>query len=156
MKVKTIPELENLSELVGEFMEYWGFKKIHGKIWLHIYLSEHPLDAKDLMARLKISKALVSISIRDLLEFDVIFEGNLSAEGTRTYTANRDTKAVLERVLRGREKVMMSKIKGSFQNLKQISTQEIAIHSLHPQSIKDLEKLINKGDKMLSTLMAII
>jgi DNA-binding transcriptional regulator GbsR (MarR family) len=156
MKNKSCPEIDNLCELVGEFIQYWGFKNIHGKIWFHLFLSQTPLDAKDLMAKLHISKALVSISIRDLLIYDVILEDKLSAEGTRTYIANSDIKNVVERVLRGREKVMMSKLKGSFQNLKQVPASEISDHDIQSKRLKELEKLIGKGDKMLNTVMAII
>ena len=156
MKKKNCPEIDNLCELVGEFIEYWGFKNIHGKIWVHLFLSETPLDAKDLMERLEISKALVSISLRDLLYYDVIFEDKLSPLGTRTYIANADIKSVVEKVLRSREKVMMGKIKGSFHNLKQLPAKEIEVQNIQPKRLKELDKLITKGDKMLQTLMAII
>jgi DNA-binding transcriptional regulator GbsR (MarR family) len=156
MKNKKCPEMDNLGELVGEFIQYWGFKSIHGKIWLHLFLSQTPLDAKDLMAKLNISKALVSISLRDLLLYDVILEDKLSSEGTRTYVANSDIKSVVEQVLRGREKVMMGKIKGAFQNLKQVSPQDIYEQDIQPKRLKELEKLISKGDKMLNTVMALI
>jgi DNA-binding transcriptional regulator GbsR (MarR family) len=153
---KKSPEIDNLCELVGEFIQYWGFKSIHGKIWFHLFLSQSPLDAKDLMQKLNISKALVSISLRDLLVYDVILEDKLSAEGTRTYIANSDVHTVVERVLRGREKVMMAKIKGSFQNLKQVSATELNEQDIQAKRLKELEKLISKGDKMLNTVMAII
>ncbi len=156
MKNKKSPEIDNLCELVGEFIQYWGFKNIHGKIWFHLFLSQTPLDAKNLMEKLSISKALVSISIRDLLIYDVILEHGLSPDGTRTYVANSDVKAVVERVLRGREKVMMAKIKGSFQNLKQVSSVELSEQDIQSKRLKELEKLIGKGDKMLNTVMAII
>jgi DNA-binding transcriptional regulator GbsR (MarR family) len=156
LKIKKCPEIDNLSELVGEFIQYWGFKKIHGKIWFHLFLSQTPLDAKDLMAKLNISKALVSISLRDLLLYDVILEDKLSIEGTRTYIANSDIKTVVEQVLRAREKVMMGKIKGSFLNLKQISAADISEQDIQAKRLKELEKLISKGDKMLSTVMALI
>lgn len=156
MKIKPLPEIDNLCELVGEFIEYWGFKKIHGKIWVHVFMSEKPLDAKDLIRLLSISKALVSITIKDLLEYEVILESNLSAEGTRTYVANQDIGYVIQRVLRKREKVMMGKIKSSLDNLKNISHQDMTENNINPERIKDVGKLVNKGDKMLSTVMAII
>ena len=156
LKPKKSPEIENLCELVGEFIQYWGFKSIHGKIWFHLFLSQTPLDAKDLMQKLDISKALVSISLRDLLAYDVILEDQLSVAGTRTYVANSDVKNVVERVLRGREKVMMSKIKGSFQNLKEVTVSELSAQDIQAKRLKELEKLISKGDKMLNTVMALI
>lgn len=156
MKHRKTPELDELCVHIGEFIEYWGFKSIHGKIWFHLFLSQTPLDAKALMQRLDISKALVSISLKELLLYDVIIEDKLSAEGTRTYVANSNVHDVIARVLRGREKVMMSKIKGSFENLKQVSPQEISRHDIQTKRLKELEKLINKGDKVLQTVIALI
>ncbi len=156
LKKYKCPEIDDLSELIGEFIQYWGFKSIHGKIWIHLYLSTEPLDAKALMNRLNISKALVSISLRDLMLYDVVLEDMVSSEGTKTYTANTDVKGVIERVLRGREKIMMGKIKGSFQNLKDAPASELAAMGVQTKRVRELEKLITKGDQMLATVMAII
>jgi DNA-binding transcriptional regulator GbsR (MarR family) len=156
MKPNNLPELEYLAELVGEFIEYWGFKKIHGKIWLNLYLSDAPLDAAALIAKLNVSKALISISIKDLLDFEVIIEHGLSSEGTRIYTANPDLHTVISRVLRQREKVMMGKIQAAFSQLKNISKEEISINKIEFSRVKELDRFIKNGEKGLNTLMAIL
>ena len=51
-KPSPYPELDELAEFVGEFIQYWGFKRIHGKIWAHLFLSEVPLDATTLVSSL--------------------------------------------------------------------------------------------------------
>lgn len=156
MKKPNLPEVEYLADLVGEFIEYWGFKKIHGKIWLNLYLSENPLDAAALMAKLNVSKALISISLKDLLDFDVIIELGLSPEGTRIYAANPDLHTVITHVLRQREKVMMGKIQAAFSQLKKISKEEISKHNIEIDKLKDLDRFIKNGEKGLNTLMAIL
>ena len=88
-------ELDALAEQVGEFIQYWGFKKVHGRIWTHLWLSDHPLDAGDLGKRLQISKALVSMSIADLLEYDVIQEVGRGEQGTTLYRSNPDQTQVI-------------------------------------------------------------
>jgi DNA-binding transcriptional regulator GbsR (MarR family) len=156
MKSNKLPELEYLADLVGEFIQYWGFKKIHGKIWLNLYLSDTPLDAAALMKKLKVSKALISISLKDLLDYDVIKEHGLSAEGTRIYIANQDLQSVINQVLRQREKVMMGKIQAAFSQFKNVSQSEINENNIEIHRIKDLDRFIKKGQKGLSTLMAIL
>jgi DNA-binding transcriptional regulator GbsR (MarR family) len=149
-------QVDHLADLIGEFIQYWGFKKIHGRIWFMIFSSTRPLDAQDLMKRLKISKALVSISIRDLLQHDVILEAGYSSIGTRTYSANPDIHGVIEQVLKNREKIMIGKIKIAFQDLKKLKPRELEDAELHEASIKEMDKLIHRGEKMLNTLMAFI
>ena len=156
MKTNNLPELEYLADLVGEFIEYWGFKKIHGRIWLNLYLSDCPLDAAALMAKLNVSKALISISIKDLLEFEVIIEHGLSPEGTRIYGANPDLHTVISHVLRQREKVMMGKIQAAFLQLKNISKEEISTNRIEFSRVKELDRFIKNGEKGLNTLMAIL
>ena len=156
MNPKNLPEVDYLAELVGEFIEYWGFKKIHGKIWLNLYISDAPLDASALMSKLAVSKALISISIKDLLDYSVIIETGLSLNGTRTYVANPDLQSVITRVLRQREKIMMGKIQAAFTQLKKIPKEEITENKIEMTRIRDLDRFIRTGEKGLDTLMAIL
>ncbi|MFY7993510.1 MAG: GbsR/MarR family transcriptional regulator [Bacteriovoracaceae bacterium] len=151
-----LPEMEYLAELVGEFIEYWGFKKIHGKIWTHLYLSEVPLDASALIQKLEVSKALISISLKDLLDFHVIIESGLSAEGTRLYVANPDIQKVITNVIRQREKIMMGKIQAAFNHVKKLSKEEVTTHQLNTNRMKDLDKFIKNGEKGLDAIITLL
>lgn len=156
MKNTNLPELDYLADLVGEFIEYWGFKRIHGRIWLHLYLNESPLDASALMEKLSVSKALISISIKSLLEYEVIQEEGLSSEGTRLYSANLNLQDVITHVLRQREKVMMGKIQAAFTQLKCMPKEEMKSGKIELNRIKDLDRFIKNGEKGLNTIMAIL
>ena len=112
------PELEDVANQIGGFIEYWGFKNVHGRIWLHLFLAPEPLDAADLIERLGISKALVSMSISDLLEYEVIQIAGKSARATITYCSNPDITTVITNVLRKRERRMLSRISSSVRLLK--------------------------------------
>jgi two-component system phosphate regulon sensor histidine kinase PhoR len=57
-KVRNSNPLHSLSEQIGDFIQYWGFKKIHGMIWTHLYLSSTPLSAHEL-----IQKAIQNINL---------------------------------------------------------------------------------------------
>jgi len=156
MKNLSLPEIDYLAELIGELIEYWGFKHIHGRIWLHLNLSQRPLDAQDLMDRLNVSKALISISMKDLIEYDVVKQAALSQTGTRTYVTNSNINEVIERILRSREKVMLGKIRSAFNNLKQLPSLELDKFEIQPSKLRDLDKLVSKGEKLYKTLASII
>src|SRR5690606_9879511 len=97
---KVPPEFEDLASQIGEFIEYWGFKKIHGQIWTHIFLSQNPIDATTLVKRLHVSKALVSLAIKDLMKYEVI---QVVGQGTRRkvlFQSNPDLTRVICSVLR--------------------------------------------------------
>ena len=156
MKNKKTPEVDYLVEIVGEFIEYWGFKKIHGKIWLNLYLSEVPLDASALINKLSVSKALISISLKDLLDFNVILEKGLSPDGTRLYEANPDLTGVITHVLRQREKIMMGKIQAAFGQLKEMSKEDLSSYQIEVNRLKELDRFIKNGEKGLNTIMAFL
>jgi DNA-binding transcriptional regulator GbsR (MarR family) len=156
VRKKSSQEIDELGNLIGEFIQYWGFKKIHGRIWFTIFTSPRPLDAQDLMVRLRISKALASISLKDLLIHEVLIESNTSAAGTRTYVANPDIRGVIQKVLKQRERVMLQKIKNAFQDIKQLDEKQIQDLEIHEESLKEMDRLIFRGEKMLKALMTLI
>lgn len=149
----SIPELEELAYQIGEFMEYWGYKKVHGHIWCHLFLSSRPLDASDIMQRLDISKALVSISLKELLQHGVIEEAEKSDRGTRTYRAREDiTKPILE-TLRRREQRMITRILGAHTILSRFENTELQDHEIDRKKLEFLGNMIRLVDISLDSIV---
>ena len=152
----TVPEeLEVLAEKIGDFVAYWGFKKIHGKIWAHIFTAKDPLDAADLIRRLKISKALVSLTLKDLLHYRVVLEVGRSDRGTILYRANQKVVEVIVNVLRQREKLLLKQIHFSHEkvlNLPQDGSLGVSI--CHTQ-VKTLGNLISEAEACLDHVIAL-
>ncbi|MGE0526638.1 MAG: GbsR/MarR family transcriptional regulator [Bdellovibrionales bacterium] len=147
------PELEELANEVGDFICYWGFKRIHGRLWTHIYLSRDPLDAGQLMQRLRVSKALISLSLNDLLRYDVILEAGKSARGTQTYAANPDVLDVILNVLRRRERKMLAKTETSHRMLSMLSPESLDRAQLFPERLQSLGRMIEQAQNALGSLL---
>lgn len=141
-------QLEELSERIGEFIHYWGFKRIHGKIWCHLYLSKHPLDASELIRRVGVSKALVSISLRELLEHDVIAEAGKSHSGTQLYRAMPNLTAVIVQVLKQRERRMLARIQAACLAVK-------AGPGIESQRLSQLGAMIEDAAAALDAILAL-
>ena len=60
------------ADAVGNFIEFWGFKRNHGRIWALLYLQGQPLTAAELQSRLGLSKGGVSMMTRELERWGVI------------------------------------------------------------------------------------
>jgi DNA-binding transcriptional regulator GbsR (MarR family) len=144
---QSTPEMQDLSDQIGEFMYYWGFKRIHGKI------AQNPLDAADLVKQMQISKALVSISLRELMDFDVIQMDGKSARGTQLYKVNPDLMAVILSVLRQREKRMLSHVEAAHQNMLKISDADKAQMSINSEKLKSLGEIIHKATGALDAFI---
>jgi len=147
------PELEELANEVGQFISYWGFKKVHGRIWLHLYLSSEGLDASELMRRLKISKGLASISLADLLSYEVVVKAGLSKTGTQLYEANSNLTRVILQVLRQREKKMLAHTLSAFQQVRDLSQHEKDIWKISSKRLKTLGDFIHFGQVVLDSLL---
>lgn len=141
----TLPELHELAEQIGEFIHYWGFKRVHGRIWTHLFLAKKPLDAADLVRQMSISKALVSISLRELLDYEVIQEVGKSPRGTNLYRTNPDILSVILSVLRQREKRMLSRVQAAHESLGRVSDEDRERTGMNPKHLDQLGALISKG-----------
>lgn len=107
-------ETSELASLVGSFIEYWGFKKIHGKIWCFLFLSEQPQDANFFIKELRVSKGLISIALKELVDHQVILKLEKLEAGTQLYEANPSVLEVIFNVLRTRERKLLGEIQSTF------------------------------------------
>ncbi len=151
-------EFNNLEQKVGQFIEYWGFKSIEGKIWLNIFLSKQELCAEDFIEKFGISKALVSNSINRLLEYNVILKSNKGMHGKQYFKANTDITKVIADVLRMREKRMIGQIETdakllleSEQESDNLNTQRIAYIINMTSTANDILNLLLFQSQELST-----
>jgi DNA-binding transcriptional regulator GbsR (MarR family) len=154
--IKVSPELDELSRQVGAFMQYWGFKAIHGRIWVHLFLSPTPLDAGELIQRLKVSKALMSMSITDLLEHDVIMESGKGTRGKQLFVANPQVTEVIFEVLRKRERQLLAKVASAFQLLDgDHKAASSAMDGVQPERLRELGNMIQSAQEALEAFIAI-
>lgn len=143
-------EVRHLSEAIGDFIEYWGFRRIHGQIWGQIFMSKRPLSGSDLTTRLKVSKALVSPALQQLLNFDLIFEVESTDSRKKLYEANPDFMSVVKKVIQTREVPMLQKVQNEYLKL------EIAADkSSRLQSELDLKKVKNLGSLITQANLAV-
>ncbi len=151
-KQETPVQLNRLAEQIGKYTEHWGFKKIHGMIWTHIYLSTGPISAQELISRLNVSKALVSLSIKDLLQFRLILQTDESKnKKNKFYVANLAVSEVLAAVVQMRELVMLKGVQGEFENLA-AARDEILRNDLSIDRIANLSTMISGLEGKLNAL----
>ncbi|MBI3725856.1 GntR family transcriptional regulator, partial [bacterium] len=100
-------ENERAQELVGaaigELVEFWGFRRIMGRIWTSLFLGEEPLSAKDLAAQLKVSVSLVSTTLNELLQWGVVRRAPRPGSRADLYEAETQLWKMLSKVLKERE-----------------------------------------------------
>ena len=153
-KEKMNTQISDVVDGVGEFIEYWGFKKVHGKIWALIFLAEEPVDARYLMENLNISKALVSLSLKELMEYDVVLVSP-EKKSTVHYISNPDLSDVIINVLLGRESKMLLAIKNSCELLERKKELRQGLTKVSKVRLKKLTQMVGVADKALKTFIAL-
>jgi DNA-binding transcriptional regulator GbsR (MarR family) len=97
------PNLYRACEAIGQVVELWGFKRVHGMIWMYLYLQGGPVGAKDIQTALGISAGLVSMSLAELSHWSVVQRQSAPGERKDYYTAESNIGRPILKVLRERE-----------------------------------------------------
>jgi DNA-binding transcriptional regulator GbsR (MarR family) len=58
----------DVSAAAGQFIEYWGFKALYGRIWTLLALHRAPLAQTEIAELLGVSRSAVSTAMAELLE----------------------------------------------------------------------------------------
>lgn len=144
-------EYHHVLKNVGAFIEYWGFKAVHGKIWAAIFLAKEPVDANFIIAQLQLSKAAISLGIKDLLKYNVIQEVEKSGPSTQKYVTNPDMVEVICNVLRLREKKMLQSIVNCSKSLNEKPLS--ADSALSSQRVQQLQKMSEQAHSVLDQML---
>jgi DNA-binding transcriptional regulator GbsR (MarR family) len=100
---------ELVADAVGTLVEFWGFKRIMGRIWATLYLAPEPLAAKDLAARLKVSISLVSTTLSELLGWGVVRRPPRPGGRADVWEAETQVWKMLSKVLKERDRYRLER-----------------------------------------------
>ncbi len=97
----------SVCDSVGAFIEYWGFKSIHGRVWTLLALRAQPMAQSEIAATLGVSRSLISGAVSELAG-----HGLVRATGEHRnapYEAVMDFWPTITDVLRGREWMLLER-----------------------------------------------
>ncbi len=150
MNKQELKELRALSELVGGFIRYWGFRQIHGEIWCVIYLMKRPLSGIEIGKILDVSKALMSPALKELEAEGLIRQTQSENSKTKRYEAEEDVTKVIHGVLKRRERPMIQKIQESHLRLED---QAVNSESIRRERLESLGAMIQMAQLGLGTIL---
>ena len=145
-------KLNELIDGVGSFIEYWGFRKIHGRIWARIYVSDRPLSTPEIVSSLGVSKTLVSGALNELLEHKLVLKVGQVKFGGVTYIACPNPAEVVREVVRNRELILFEKIQSNLEELDSLNIQDSKALGINRESIKSLKILTGYHKKIANKL----
>lgn len=96
---------DSMLEGLGQLANYFGFSKVIGQLYGTLMLSPEPLSLDDIVERLSISKASVSMNMRTLEHIGMVRQVWVRGKGGRRkyYEAETDYWQIVTNLLSGRE-----------------------------------------------------
>ncbi|MBA3819632.1 MAG: ArsR family transcriptional regulator [Deltaproteobacteria bacterium] len=110
------PAVLKVADAVGALIESWGFKRNMGRMWVVLYLEDHPLTAAELGERLGLSTGSVSMLLTELQEWGAIKKAWVVGGRKEHYEAETNIWKMVSRVFRERELQWIKTALDAFEN----------------------------------------
>jgi len=151
-----------VAEVIGQLMEFWGFKAVMGRIWAILYLAPEPLAAAELSERLALSSCAVSMALSDLQKWGVVKKTWRPGERRDYYEPETSIWKMVSRVFRERELGYVREAISAFESgLKQIAVVRARASPDQKKRLKFIEGRLDSlltvarvGEGLLNMLLA--
>lgn len=146
--------LIDFCEACGDFIAYWGFKSIHGRVWAYLALNGGPLPQRQIAQHLGVSRASVNLAIAELTSYGLVKA--TSELHHAPYIANLDVWPVIVDVLQRREWPMIDRAKRSLEALARYAEQveqQGKTPSFEPERVRQLLQMTEWAQGILRILI---
>lgn len=144
-------------DAVGAFVEYWGFKAIHGRIWTLLALRSEPMAQSEIADVLSVSKSLVSTAVAELVKFGLVRPTD--DHRNAPYEASMDIWPVVSDVLRSREWMLLESARVALdaviEETKVMAKTGRSAVPFNPERMKLLLNMTETAQNLLKILIAI-
>jgi DNA-binding transcriptional regulator GbsR (MarR family) len=158
--VNNEPAVGNLSrweamatDAVGQVIEFWGFKRNHGRVWALLYLRGEALSAGAIEEELSLSKGGVSMLLRDLERWGVIVRVREPSSNAWHYQAETDFLRMVRRVIEERESGLVARIRADLVEAKRLAQQSPGISKERLQRLDRMNLLALASERALKLFL---
>jgi HTH-type transcriptional regulator, glycine betaine synthesis regulator len=149
------------ADAVGALMDLWGFRRQLGRVWAILFLSDRPLAAPELCARLEISTGLLSMSLAELRRWGVVRAVQVPGDRKEHFEPETNVWRLVARVLREREKRAVEGALAAFERaLHQargaVSDADPAVRAAARFKVRRLETLVELSRAALNVLRVLV
>lgn len=155
---------DSMLDGLGQLSDYFGFSKVMGQLYGAMLLSDKPVCLDDLVQRLDISKANVSINIRTLETMGMVRQVWVRGAGGRRkyYEAETDFWTIITNILKGREMrdvdralaVMNDNIRRLQAAMPAMNEDDQQVAEVYIQRIAQMQGLFQFAQLMITAILA--
>ncbi|MBL8131979.1 MAG: ArsR family transcriptional regulator [Anaerolineae bacterium] len=149
---------------LGQLSDYFGFSKVIGQLFGALLMSDSPLCLDDLVERLDISKANVSINMRTLENLGMVHQVWVKGSSPRRkyYAAETDFWQVVSNILKSRElrdvgralDVMDVNIRRVKQDSDSMTAEDRALAEVYIDRMRRLREVFEFAQMMIQVILS--
>jgi|GEM_PF-5291639 len=124
--------------------------RLQGEIWAVVFISRQPVTASDVAKLLGVSKASVSLAMKELIEYGVLLQPGDSNRRNLPLVANENLSQVIVGVIQSREKLLIAQTAASLAPLSSKQNHGLELDQARVAKMRDL---VSKADGLLDTLI---
>jgi HTH-type transcriptional regulator, glycine betaine synthesis regulator len=133
----TPPEAK-VADAVGNAIEFWGFKRNHGRLWALLYLRAIPMTANELQEALDLSKGAVSMIVREMEQWGVIHRVRPTGSATWSFVAETNLMRMVARVIEQREAGVIHRVQTDLAEAEELAR---STGGLLPEAVERLGRI---------------
>jgi DNA-binding transcriptional regulator GbsR (MarR family) len=127
-----------ITDCTANVIEFWGFKRNHGRVWSLLYVYERPFCATEIQSKLGLSKGAVSMIIRELEWWKVVHRVRVPSSSSWHFIAETDLTRMIANVVSAREQGLVSKAKKDLVEAESLMKED---ENVSPEMIKRVARL---------------
>jgi DNA-binding transcriptional regulator GbsR (MarR family) len=153
---------DSMLDGLGQLSDYFGFSKVMGQLYGALLLSPTPLSLDDLVERLDISKANVSMNLRTLEHMGMVRQAWVRGGRRKYYEAETDFWQIIANILSGREmrdvdralSVLEEDVKRLEATMPQMSEEDKKLSELYMERITQIQALFRFAQLIITSILA--
>jgi DNA-binding transcriptional regulator GbsR (MarR family) len=135
-------------DAVGNVIDFWQFKRNQGRVWALLYIRGRHHSAQELIDALGLSKAAVSILVRELEQWGVIRRVRTPADALWRYEAETDLMKMVRKVIEERETTLVTRVRKDLEQAENMARAANAPREMRAR-IERMRKLSGLVEKAL-------
>lgn len=110
-----------VTDAVGDVIEFWGFKRNHGRVWALLYIRDQALNSRQLCEALELSKGAVSMITRDLEDWGIVQRVRRPESSAWHFVAEVEFMKMITHVLKRREGKLISRVETDLKDARRLA-----------------------------------
>ena len=135
-------------DAVGNVIDFWQFKRNQGRVWAILYIRGRHHSAQELIEALGLSKAAVSILVRELEQWGVVRRVRTPADALWRFEAETDLMKMVRKVIEEREVTLVTRVRKDLEQAENMARASNAPREIRAR-IERMRKLAGLVEKAL-------